>query len=83
MSAVTFKRVTHVYAIALDDKEYKVTHESWRGTAWQQQGEQWEVLSYRGNHATAYCDPDKPTYKRVVAAVKDALANGNVIGRVA
>lgn len=68
-------RINRDYYVEIDDRRYKVTHYTWTASKWQPAGERWTVHSGVGIHAYVHeCDPAKPTYKRVVAAVQAALA---------
>lgn len=54
---------------------YKVVHHTWDANKWHPAGETWTVFGSQGQHAyIRQCDPDKPTYKRVLAALKAILA---------
>jgi hypothetical protein len=67
-------RVTTYFA-TVKGTEYKAVHRAW-GSAGPQHpaGERWHVWSHQGSHRyQRECDPEKPTYKRVVAAVKSAI----------
>lgn len=65
------------YDVTLEGKDYSVRHRTWPATRWQAAGERWAVLGRQGIHrATRECDPEKETYKRVLAALRDALREG-------
>lgn len=71
---------TTEYYVTDGGVRYKVTHRTWSpNPQWRidynkpADGD-WNVLAAQGVHAyTRQCDPDKPTFKRVVAAVKELL----------
>lgn len=71
------QRTLHV---EVDGKFYRVIHGTTvkRVNPFHEKGngrtEQWTVYASRGQWGERYCDPDKPTYKRVVEAVKAELA---------
>lgn len=69
--------ITRVYYVEDGSVPYKVIHTTmnpvphWRPNA---NGEDWKVFASQGIHTyQRLCDPDKPTHKRVVAAVQSAL----------
>lgn len=53
-------RASQTWRVEVDGHEYRVTRDSWHS------GGSWTVCSPNSNRI---CDPDKPTHKRVVAAV--------------
>lgn len=69
---ITFRRIRRTYHIEIDGKDYTVHHEISGPTGWQPTGsEHWRVIARQGIHAgVRECDPNKPTFKRVVAAVQ-------------
>ncbi len=65
---------SHTYRVEVDDKPYEVIHDVWTKSLWREAGEHWRVLAAVGiQQACRECDKTKPTFKRVVAAVKAAL----------
>jgi hypothetical protein len=66
-------RASATFHVEVDGKDYQVTHARWNASRWQAAGEHWRVLSRVGIHGAAHeCDPAKPTFKRVIAAVQAA-----------
>lgn len=56
------------WRVDLDGKHYRVTR-----TIYSERGTYWAVHS-DGLNWERYCDPDKPTHKRVVRAIQDMIA---------
>jgi len=65
------RRVITTYYVTLDDHDYRVTHTKWAASKWNDGGETWSVIT---SHTDRVCDPDKPTHKRVVAALKNSVS---------
>jgi hypothetical protein len=72
---VSFRRITSTYGVTVDGHDYRVTCDRWGGTPWNpEKCERWTVIVSNNDRC---CDPDKPTFKRVVTAVKAALQERN------
>ena len=70
---VVFRRIDNVYRITYGEHDYRVVHCIWAANSWHHRGESWNVYASNNDRE---CDPTKPTFKRVVAAVKAVLAEG-------
>ena len=65
---------TKEFWATVNGKPYHVVQKFWSANNSRGPGERWEVYSYIGaNYGKKECDPDKPTYQRVLAAVRNCI----------
>jgi hypothetical protein len=68
------QRETQRYEIEVNGRDYRVVRDRSRYNNWK-----WEWTVHGGTMMhSRYCDPDKPTYKRVVAAAEKFIAENDV-----